>query len=294
MALKAVLTKAEFETLSDPIREYYVADGENFVLDAEIDLHPKVMGLKSAFEKVKKDKKDGDAEFRRLREQIGDMDPEKAREALKRVQEMADKHLLDEGKVDELIKARTDSLIKAHATEKTAFETKLTESEKARGALETEVTSLILDGTLRDESIKAGVKKEHIDDVLYRMKDRGIDGIKWRLGEGRTVVAMQGDEMKYGKDVQPMSPGEGLEMLKKAVPGFFEPSSGGGASNRGQTDAHGRYRDYRIGCAGPSEVALRISRRRKSGTAVTDYSVAAVSRRRYRPHASQGACCTRV
>lgn len=238
MPLKAVLSPSEFESIGDPLREYYVKEGDAYVLDADIDAHPKVGGLKSALAKERQAKKDGDAEFRKLREQIGDLDPEQARAALARVQEMADKKLLDEGKVDELINARTDAMSKAHAAAVAAYEKRLADQETTLGSLNGEVTTLILDGSIRDEAIKNGVKKEHLDDVLYRMKDRGIDGVKWTLGDGRKVVAMQGDEPKFGKDAQPMSIGEGLEMLKKSVAGFFEPSSGGGAHNSARQEGN--------------------------------------------------------
>jgi hypothetical protein len=238
MALKAILTKAEYDTLPELLREQYGADGDSFVLDADIDAHPKLAGLKSALAKERQAKKDGDAEFRKLRDQIGDLDPEQARAALNRVQEMADKKMLDEGKVDELIKARTDAMAKSHAAEKTAYEKKLAEIDAERTSLNNEVTTLILDGSIRERSSAARVKPEHYDDVLYRMKDRGVDGVKWTLGEGRKVVAMQGEEPKFGKDAQPMSLDEGLEMLRKSVPGFFEPSSGGGAHNSARQEGN--------------------------------------------------------
>lgn len=238
MALKAILSKTDYDALADPLKEHYAADGDAYVLDADIDSHPKLAGLKSALAKERQAKKDGDAEFRKLRDQIGDLDPEQARAALQRVQEMADKKLLDEGKVDELIKARTDAMAKSHAAEKTAYEKKLAELETARTSLNGEVTTLILDGSIRDQAALARVKAEHLEDVLYRMKDRGVDGVKWTLGEGRKVIAMQGDEPKYGKDAQPMTIGEGLELLRKSVPGFFEPSNGGGAHNSARSDGH--------------------------------------------------------
>lgn len=233
MALKAVLTATEFAALSEPLREHYAgADHDTYVLDADIDSHPKVSGLKSAYEKAKKAKKDGDDEFRKLRDQIGDMDPEKAREALTRVQEMADKKLLDEGKVDELIKARTDAMAKAHAAEKAAYDQRVRDLEQTNHSLDTELTSRILNGSIVEQAIKSSVKKEYLDDVLYRLKEgKGTDGVKWTLNDERQVVAMQGDALKYGKDAQPMTIGEGIEMLRKSAPAFFEPSSGGGASN---------------------------------------------------------------
>lgn len=240
MALKAILTKADFDALPELLQQQYGStDGETYVLDADIESHPKVGGLRTTLEKMKAAKKDGDAEFKKLRDQIGDLDPEQARAALARVQEMADKKLLDEGKVDELIKARTDAMAKAHAAEKTAYEKRLADMEASNGSLNDEVTNLVLNGTLRDESIKSGVRKENIFDALTRLKTgEGTDGIIWTLGEGRKIVAMAGDEPKYGKDAQPMTISEGLEMLRKNIPSLFEPSTGGGAQNHARSDGN--------------------------------------------------------
>jgi hypothetical protein len=240
MGLKAVLEKADYDKLEDAIKKLYVETDGKFVLDADVEDHPKVGGLKSALEKERKAKGDADKEFKKLKDQIGDLDPEKAREALKRVQEMADRKLLDEGKVDELIKLRTDAMQKAHDGQVTALKTQITERDTKLGTVTGRFRQLVLGGSIRDEAVRAGVKKEHIDDVQYRLTQRGVKGVRWDLQDdeaaenGVTIVAMEGSNVKYGKDAtKTMTLGEGLELLREEVPGFFEPSNGGGARNSG-------------------------------------------------------------
>lgn len=232
MALKAVLTKSEFEALHESVREHYAAEGEGYILDADIDAHPKVGGLKSALDKERKAKAAADKEYKTLKDTIGDLDPEAARAAMLRVQELTDSKLVADGKEDEMWKARTDAMTKAHQTELAARDKRSAELESALKLRDNELVSIKLDTSISDEMIKAGVRKEHLEDVLHRVKERGIDNIRWTLGEDGKVIAKVGDEIKYGKDgVQPMPVGEGLETLRKNVPGFFEPSGGGGARN---------------------------------------------------------------
>jgi hypothetical protein len=232
MALKAVLTKPEFEALADVLREHYAAAGDNYVLDADIDTHPAVGGLKSALDKERKAKAAADKEYKAFKDQIGDLDPEAARAAIARIQELSDKKLIDEGKADEMWKARADAMNKNHQAEIQARDKRSAELEASLKLRDNELVSIKLDTSIVNEMIKAGVRKEHLQDVLYRVKESGIDNIRWTLGEDGKVVAKVGDEIKYGKDgIQPMPVLEGLEALRKNVATFFEPSGGGGAHN---------------------------------------------------------------
>jgi hypothetical protein len=233
MALRAVISKSDLEKLPEVLREHYAAtnDADRFVLDADVDEHPKVGGLRNAVKTEREAARNAQAQFNQLKDQIGDLDFEQARNAVATVQQLQDKKLLDEGKVEELIKARTDAMAKAHQTELKAKDAKIEELLGKTKGLDDEVTTLVLDGTLRDEALRAGVKEEHLDDALFRLKVKGVEGVRWTLGDGRKVLAMQGEEVKFGKDAEPMSPSEGLDMLKKVAPAFFKPTTGGGASN---------------------------------------------------------------
>jgi len=233
MPLKAVLaSKAEVDALPEALRGFYVEQDGKFVLDADVDAHPKVGGLKSALDKERGEKDKAAKEFKALKDKIGDMDPEKAREALKRIQELEDKKLLDEGKVEELIQARTDRMKKDHESQVTAFQTQLKEKDTRISTLGGRLRTLVLDGSIRDEALKAGVKPEHVEDVISRMTMRGIDGVRWDLEDDEKIVAKAGDQIKFGKDAtKPMPIGEGLELLREKVPGFFAASSGGGAQS---------------------------------------------------------------
>lgn len=236
MSLKAVVTKAEFEALAEPIRALYVVDDANpdvYVLDAEVDAHPKVGGLKTALQKEREGREAAAKEEKRLKALYGDLDPEKARAALAKELEQKDKELFDAGKMDELFAQKTDRMRKDHEGQVQTFQQQLTDADGRIKTLSGRLRTMMLDGGIRDAAIAAGVKPEHIDDVITRMTIRGVEGVKWDLHDDEKIVALRSDgSTQYGKDAsKPMSIGEGLEVLRKTVSGFFTPSTGGGATN---------------------------------------------------------------
>src|SRR4051794_29374504 len=106
MALKAKLTKAEFEKLGDSLKEHYKASGDDYVLDAEgVE---DVSGLKSALDKEKKERRELRVKLDAEAEKWKDLDPERAREALKAIADLDEKKLVDKGEFDRLLKKRSD------------------------------------------------------------------------------------------------------------------------------------------------------------------------------------------
>jgi ATP-dependent Clp protease ATP-binding subunit ClpC len=97
MALKAIL-----ETLDDvpeALRELYTQVEDRFVLDLEeVDNHPGVRNLKSAFEREKEDRRKAREEKKALEErlaEVADLDPGEAREALQKLRLLEEKKLIE-------------------------------------------------------------------------------------------------------------------------------------------------------------------------------------------------------
>lgn len=89
MALKPVIDKAAYDNLPDALKaEYKVQskDGvDSYILEVEdVDSHPRVAGLKSAFEKNKRTIEALEATV----EKYKDIDPDRAREALAKIVEL--------------------------------------------------------------------------------------------------------------------------------------------------------------------------------------------------------------
>jgi hypothetical protein len=228
MALKAKLTKDEHAGLPEAVRALYTEKDGAFILEVEGLVDGK------ALESERSARAKAAREFQELKDKIGDLDPEKAREALRQVQALADKKLLDEGKVDELIQARTEAMRTDHKNQLAAFEGKIKEKDDAIGRLTQTVKTLRINSELTPLALKKGIRPEALQDVIARMTVLGIDGIKWDI-DGDNVVAKIGDQIKYGKDPQKaMSFEEGLDLLATAAPHLFADSKGTGANgNKG-------------------------------------------------------------
>lgn len=242
MALKAVLAKSEFDALPEVIRAHYAESDGKFVLDADVDAHPKVGGLKSALQKERDEQAKAKKEFDKLKAQVGDTDLDKARDALTKIQAMADKKLLDEGQIEEFIKAKTQQMVAAHENQVKTFQTQLGDRDTKLKTLSGELKKLKINSTIERLALDKGIKKTAIDDAIARFTVIGVDGVLWDLDESGNVIAKKGDQIVYGKDAtKPMSFEEGFEVLATKASHLFETSSGGGANNTGVKVAGGQH-----------------------------------------------------
>jgi hypothetical protein len=224
MALKAVLDS--LDSVPEAHRELYKKhDDGKFRLDAEgVEFEENVRGLKSALEKERDEKKTASQKYKELQEQLGDLDPAKAREALKKLQEIEDKKLIDSGKIDEVVAQRMERARQDFETQAKAFNSKIETVTKERDTLASRLSELVIDGALRDAAIKAGVKTEAIDDAIiwgkqvYRMKDGA-------------PIPMDGETILYGKDPnKPLPMEEWLQSQMTKKPHWFAESAGAGAT----------------------------------------------------------------
>lgn len=240
MALKAKISKDDHAKLADALKEHYVERDGAFVLEAEgLVASTALEGERAARAKAARD-------FQELKDKIGDLDPEAARKALKQVQELADRKLLDEGKVEELIKARTDAMRVDHENQINGFKKQITERDTTIGTLTGTLKKLRINSELMPLAVKKGVQPGALSDVISRMTitGEGLGGIKWDI-DGDQVVAKVGDQIKYGKDPQkPMSFEEGLDLLAANPESkhLFAPNQGGGAGGGSRSSGSGGSR----------------------------------------------------
>jgi hypothetical protein len=228
MALKQLLKS--LDEVPEAIREHYVKDGDGFKLtvDGEGDDLGKIKG---ALSKERERAQELERSLAELKRSMGDLDPAKAREALAKVQELEDKKLLDEGKIEEVILARTERMRDDWTAKETAFQKELKEARDKVAANENQLSELIVDGALR--SVATSVKRTLLPSFIRSAKSGDIDGIRWELRDGKPVPLV-GDTVKYGKDPsQPMTPEEYLEVVKTKAPDFFESNTGGAAPGSG-------------------------------------------------------------
>lgn len=108
--LKAKLNKDDFSKLDKSLQEFYVASGDDYVLDAEgVE---DVTGLKSKITELLKDTKNkGD-----LLKQFEGLDAEAARKALEEMEKIEEQKLADKGEYENLLaKHKTESEKKFNA-----------------------------------------------------------------------------------------------------------------------------------------------------------------------------------
>lgn len=213
MALKAFYA-AQTE-IPEPLREHYVEKDGKWVLDTEGG--EDVSGLKGALGKEREARASLERTLADLKKQLGDADPAKAREAVKKLQDLEDKKLIEEGKVEELLAARTKRM-------QDDYEAKLRETSDALAAREKQISELVIDNALRAVATTAKVRATAVDDFLERGRK------VYRLKDGK-AVPMNGDEIIFGKKGnEPMPMDEWAAGLTSAAPHLFEGSTGGGAA----------------------------------------------------------------
>lgn len=183
MALKAKLAKAEFEALAEVLKEHYKASGEDYILDAEgVE---DVSGLKSALEKEKRERRELKTKLEAEAERFKDLDPERAREALKTLAELDDKKLVDKGEFDRLLKKRSDEFDQREAE----YQNQLREAQSRLDTYE-------LINPVKDAALKAGIIPKKLEMVM------SYAGKRFKLNDKRKPVVLDadGDETSHTLD----------------------------------------------------------------------------------------------
>jgi len=176
-----------------------------------------VSGLKAKNEELLNEKK-------KLMENFKDLDPEKAKEALKFLEENEEARLMQEGKFDEIVEKKTSQL-------KSDYEAKLTELMKTNEELsgigskyKSMFETKVVEDTVRETALKAGVRAEALTDVLMRANQL------FSLGEDGTVEARDAKGNLVKTDDLVLTPENWIKSLKESAPHYWPPSQGAGAS----------------------------------------------------------------
>ncbi len=187
----------KLEEVPEGYRGLYVEKDGGFVVDAakledfEWDDKEELSG---ALDREREDRKAAKAAL----EKYKDIDPERAREALDKLQKLEEKKLMDKGEFDRLLAKRKEEFDTAEA----ALKTQLAERD---GRLDT----YELINPIRDAALKAGVLPEDIEDVLQITKHR------FKLDDKRKPVVLDKDgdpsstltvEKFFGEDFKTQKP----------------------------------------------------------------------------------------
>jgi len=143
------------DEVSEPFRELYVEDGNGgFKLDAEgVE---DVTGLKNSLTAVREELKTLKTDYNKYK----DLDPEKAREALRKIEELGDKDLLDAGKVDELVTRRTERMRMDFDSQVKALKGAVEEKETVNKTLSQRLEKHLIEQGLVAAAMEVGVPKK--------------------------------------------------------------------------------------------------------------------------------------
>ena len=193
------------DSVPEAVRSHYTERDGKFVL-----------GVEGAVPKDRLDEfRSNNVDLKKRLEAFDGVDVEKYRSLTEQEAKIREKKLIDAGKVEELLAERVGSMKSEHDKQ---IQVLTAANQAATGQLE----KLVIDGSIRDQAIKAGVRPTAIDDVLLR--GRSV----FRLQDGK-AVPMDGDKPIYGKSGDPMGIDEWVGSLTDRAPHLFEPSQGGGS-----------------------------------------------------------------
>lgn len=174
-------------------------------------------------------------EVKALKTSWGDLDPEKVKLIMSRLENDEDTKLIAEGKVDEVINRRVTSLKGDYEKRLEAASKALGEKDEALKKRDSRLRDLVVESHIRQKATDLNLVGTAVDDALFRAKSI------FTLDKDERVVAVDNDgHVRLGKDGKsPFSPSEWLEGMKEAAPHWFAAPSGGGAQGGGGSGRQG-------------------------------------------------------
>ena len=189
MPPKAILTKEEYEPLDAIRKELYVEKDGKYVLDAEgVE---DVTGLKNALNATRAEVKKLKADLQATVDMCKDIDPDRARDAQKKLDEMEEKNLLDAGKVDELVRMKTERMRQDIESQIKAFNCSI--PKKLAGLLDKNLRLIVVDPVTSIRHINQSVIGNRVDSpVRLRVHSPALQPSKKKGGAGDAVPQFQG------------------------------------------------------------------------------------------------------
>jgi len=231
MGLKA--TVKSLDEVAEQFRSLYIQVGDEYALDVEEkDYKTKIAEFRDNNISMRKQleeavKKEEDLkQLQAQLQQFKDIDPEKAREALDRINKLEEEKLIDAGKIDELLAQRTERMRTDYTSKIEALEKALQNTSDQEKQLRSKLHSTVIDTSLQQAvSNVATVRKGAMQDILAR--GRGV----WQLDDnGNPIPRGEDGKVLYGTDAaQPLTMEEWAQGLARDAGYLFEGNHGGGA-----------------------------------------------------------------
>lgn len=232
MALKQAF--ASQSEVPEAFREHYAEKDGKWILQTDPPTDD-VTGLKTALDKERTARRDVEKQLTDTKVRFEGIDPDDVVKLKERVKGLDDADVYDKQGIEALVTKRTQTLKDDHARVVTAKERELIQLKDTNTSLDRRWRQDRIKTALLDAAARAGVAKQALPDAVQRGMAVFVD-----LDEHGTVIARNGEDVRYGKDgVNPLSPDEWVLSLKPEAPHLWPPSSGGGAPphHQGNGDA---------------------------------------------------------
>ncbi len=225
MALKTRITADELDEMPEALREFYVESAESGSFDLSTDSTEKINEFR--------------ANNRALYREVEDLKKSQAEQeaalnaAQSEVQQRAEKDLLSEGKIDELLNQRTEAM-------RTSYEEKLADIERRHSEAEQTLDVHIVENQIRDAAIKAQARNDRAVEHIIRAVRPHVK----RDGTQAVRVDSSGNPIMGDDGTTPQGILDLVEEMKISDAFLFAESSGSGAS--GGTATNGSAGKKRI------------------------------------------------
>ena len=213
-------TFIEDETLRTQVEEAHKTSMDTLTASIDEKISEATSGLKGKNEELLDEKK----KLGKVLKNFENVDPEKAKEALKFLEENEYAQMIKDGKVDEIIEKKTSQMRSDHEAAVSELSTKLTETEDSGRLYKNMYEKKMIEDNLRKVAIEAGVRPEAVSDILMRgltvfsLDDK--EGVEARDGEGKLVKTAD-DKVLTAK--------LWIDKFKESAPHYFPESESAGA-----------------------------------------------------------------
>lgn len=188
--------------------------------------HPDVQRIIAG---LKKKNQDLIAQEKKLKERINsfeDVDPNEAREAIKEHRASKDRKLIDEGKIEELLNARTERMRQDQEAQLKAKDKILKEYEAQVGKLTSDLHNAVLGSAINYAATMAGIRPQ----ATQLVEKMALD--VWKVEENKPRAYDHSGPI-MGKDTKPITMKEWVESLRQEHAYLFKESHGGDAGGMG-------------------------------------------------------------
>ena len=242
MAIKTVIAK--LDDVDESLRGLYRESENGFILDIEgVDEHPDVKGMKVVMEDQKKKTKAEQAKTKEVQKALDafqDLDPEAAREALTKIQELEDKGRMDKGEFEQLLAERiteaTGKVERAMNAQLTEAKTQNEASALERDAAINTLSKFKISDEISQAALEAGVKK-----TLLRHLTRDAHEV-FEVRESKVGAWDADDILRTDEKGGQLTPKTYVRDYLVANPDFSEPNRGAGYEGSGGPGSSGAVR----------------------------------------------------